>query len=311
MSTFNEKNSLKDLRRQGFLILENIQPEPDLRSLEADLILLHALKIEGAGREYLISKSFDILSADVLSIYIDLLERRSTGEPLAYILNKKEFYGRDFYVDKRVLIPRPDTEILVEKALSMIIKQSVSSNIIDIGTGSGCILISIIGELLKLGHSSLINQSIATDMSEEALRVAKINSARLLPMENAPKFLKTDLMSSEIVEEINTKLPLVILANLPYIDELDPETCELVRHFEPKKALFSDNEGLEHIFMLLDQVSKLSNFLEFKNNNISLYLEIGYKQANRVQFEANKIGFRSVIVHADLGGRDRIIECII
>ncbi len=303
--------SLKDLRRQGFLKLENIQAQPDLRSLEADLILLHALKIEGAGREYLISKSLDIVSSDVVSIYLDLLERRSTGEPLAYILNKKEFYGRDFYVDKRVLIPRPETEILVEKALSQIVKENVPINLIDIGTGSGCILISIICELIKLGHSALVDQSISTDMSEEALRLAKINSARLIPMENAPKFLKSDLLSSEVVGNINNKCPLVIIANLPYIDQLDPETCDLVRNFEPNEALFSENEGLQHIFKLLAQVSDLSNSLEFKNNNISLYLEIGYKQANRVQFEANKIGFRSVIVHTDLGGRDRIIECII
>lgn len=305
------ENSLKDLRRQGFIKLENIQAQPDLRSLEADLILLHALKIEGAGREYLISKSLDVVSVDVISIYFDLLERRSTGEPLAYILNKKEFYGRDFYVDKRVLIPRPDTEILVEKALTKIVKQNVPTNIVDIGTGSGCILVSMISELIERGHSTLLNQSIATDMSEEALRLAKINSARLLPLDHAPKFLKSDLLSSEVVGRIDNKCPLVILANLPYIDELDPETCDQVRHFEPNEALFSRNEGLEHIFKLLAQVSDLSNFLEFKENKISLFLEIGYKQANRVEFEANKIGFRSVIVHVDLSGKDRIIECII
>jgi len=303
--------SIRDLRRQGFLALENIQSDANLRSLEADLLLLHALKIEGAGREYLISNSLEVISTNICAIYENLLKRRCSGEPLSYIQNRREFFGREFYVDKRVLIPRSETERLVELALSKVIEFNVPTNILDIGTGSSCIVVSILSELIERGRSSLINRSIATDLSDDALKVAKINSSRILPLEYQPYFFKADLLSDEVVKELSSDVPLVILANLPYIDVLDPETCHNVRAFEPSRALFSENDGLNHIFQLLTQVSELYNSLKYKENNIVLYLEVGYKQGNKVQFEANKTGFKSAIIHADLSGKDRIVECII
>ena len=302
---------IKDLRRQGFIKLENIQPDANLRSLEADLLLLHALNLEGAGREYLISNSLELVSINIHAIFDGLLKRRCLGEPISYILNRREFFGRDFYVDKRVLIPRSETESLVEIALSRITELNVPTNIIDIGTGSSCIIVSVLSELIEKGHSSLINRSFATDLSDDALKVAKINSSRLLPMEHQPRFFKADLLSTEVLKELSSDDPLVILANLPYIDVLDPETSSFVRDFEPSTALFSANEGRYHISQLLNQVSELSNTLKYKENKILLYLEVGYKQGNKVQFEANKIGFKSAIVHADLSGKDRIVECII
>ncbi len=301
--------TIKELRRKGFFALKEVQSNDDIRSLEADLILLSALKIEGAGREYLFSNSLESVSADVSVIFLDLLARRSVGEPLAYILNRKEFFGRDFYVDHRVLIPRPETETLVEKALAFIIEQNQKINLIDIGTGSGCIMTSLLGELVNRNLSSLVNIKVASDLSEDALRVAKINTSRLLPMDQIPRFIKADLFSNELVTEVNSEHPLIILANLPYIEVEDQEICKFVRQFEPNRALFSEEGGLQHVFRLLAQVASTHKTLEFKDKSIKLYLEIGYKQANRVQFEASKNGFKSVILHSDLAGKDRIIEC--
>jgi len=114
------------------------------------------------------------------------------------------------------------------------------------------------------------------------------------------------LLPNEIVADLSPDYPLLILANLPYIDQVDPDTCDYVRQYEPQSALFSEDEGLGLIFTLLAQVFKS---LEFKNNQIVVMLEIGHKQANRIEFEAKKIGIKSVIIHPDLSGKDRIVEC--
>ncbi len=302
--------SLKEVRRQGLKELESLDFDPNMKSLEVDLLLLHALKIEGAGREYLISQSEQIISENTLEIFLDLVTRRKTLEPIAYLINQKEFLGREFYVDKRVLIPRPETEELVHLVLKRISEKKEVCRLIDIGTGSGCIPISILAELASKGVGSLVSNSFATDISEDAIKVAKINACRLLPMQLIPKFVKTDLLGGELIEQLECDLRIYITANLPYIAHEDIEVDQSVKKFEPSLALFSEEEGLSHIYKLLNQVYNLIKTLKLPENYLSLFLEIGHTQGNRVVSEAIKTGFKSVILHSDFSEKDRIVECI-
>lgn len=302
--------SIKEARRQGLIELESLDFDLNLKSLEVDLLLLHALKIEGAGREYLISQSEQIISENTLEIFLDLVARRKTLEPIAYLINQKEFLGREFYVDRRVLIPRPETEELVQLVVKRIVEKNEICRLIDIGTGSGCIPISILAELPSKSVESLIENSFVTDISEDAIKVAKINACRLLPMQFIPKFIKADLLGEELIGLLERETSIFITANLPYIAENDSEVDQSVRKFEPSVALFSEDEGLRHIFKLLSQVCNLINVLKLPENSLSLFLEIGHTQGNRVVSEAIKMGFKSVILHSDLSEKDRFVECI-
>lgn len=303
-------NSIKEVRRQGLIELGSLDIDPNIKSLEIDLLLLHALKMEGAGRAYLISQSEQIISENTLEIFLDLIARRKTLEPIAYLINQKEFLGREFYVDKRVLIPRPETEELVQLVIRRILEYKRTCTLVDVGTGSGCIPISILAELVSKSTESLVNNSLATDVSEDAIKVAKINACRLLSMQVIPKFIKADLLSNELIGLLKRETPIFITANLPYIAENDSEICPSVRKYEPGLALFSEEEGLNHIFKLLCQAYNLINILELPKNYLSLFLEIGHTQGNRVVSEAIKMGFKSVILHSDLSQKDRFVECI-
>ncbi len=201
--------------------------------LDAEVMLMEAL---GVDKAHLILHADDELPADVVKTTTSWLERRARHEPLAYILGYKEFYGWRFMVDPEVLIPRPETEALVEEALRL---AKPGARVVDVGTGSGAI-----GITMKLERPDL--DVTLTDVSEKALEVARKNMGK---WQISMQIRKCDLLFC-----METQFDL-ILANLPYVDkgwgieQSSPETG-----FEPKLALFAEDGGLGLIYKLLTQI---------------------------------------------------------
>lgn len=236
----------------------------DTARLDADLLLSAVLY---KPREYLLAHSDQKLSKTELNQANKWLNRRIKREPVAYILGHKEFYGRDFMVSPSVLIPRPESEAIIEMLVDIRPK-----TIIDIGTGSGCLAIS---SKLEISDSKVI----ATDISEDALQIARQNASSL----NAEiTFVISDLLSG--IKEIKSDKPVAIAANLPYVDnswEVSPET-----EFEPSQALFADDDGLKLIKKLLLQSQKKLR----KGDHI--ILEADKRQHEQMTEYAEKHGFK-------------------
>ena len=235
------------------------------------------------------------------------------GEPLAYILGQKEFYGFNFNVNKHVLIPRPETELLVELAVKGIknIKtkdQKSKTIIIDIGTGSGNIIISLAKELKKSKLRITNYELLATDISAKALAVARQN-AKLYKIANKIKFLHGDLLKP-ILQATNYKsraTRMIILANLPYLsDSIYKAAAFDVKKYEPKSALLSPKEGLAHYGKLFEQIKLL---IKSCKPQVICFFEISPEQKNRVirllksYFPQVKIAF-----YRDLAKKWRICE---
>lgn len=206
----------------------------DSYQLDAQLLLSAVLY---KPREYLLAHGDKQLSDKELLQANKWLQRRLQREPIAYILGHKEFYGRDFMVSPNVLIPRPESESIID-----MLKELRPDTIVDIGTGSGCLAISA-----KLEVPS--SRIIATDISEEALQLARQNASSL---NTEITFVISDLLSG--IKSITSDNSIALVANLPYVDtswDVSPET-----KFEPSQALFADDDGLKLIKKLLVQASK-------------------------------------------------------
>ncbi len=232
--------------------------------LDAELLLAASLY---KSREYLLAHSEQTLSNAELTQVNKWLQRRLDREPIAYILGHKEFYGRDFMVSPNVLIPRPESETIIE-----ILKGLQPETIIDIGTGSGCLAISA---KLEITDSKVIS----TDISEDALQIARQNASSL----NAEiTFAISDLLSG--VKKIKSDKPIALVANLPYVDKswnVSPETT-----FEPSMALFADDDGLKMIKKLILQAAK-----KLRPND-NLLLEADTRQHQAITKYAKKHGFK-------------------
>lgn len=210
----------------------------EIDSLDAELIAVHALDFKDRTEVVLNeNKDYDTSKLDVM------LARRKTGLPLAYILKKKEFYGRDFYVDQNVLIPRAETERIVMAVLDIVATEKMlEPTIIDIGTGSGCIPITL---KLELNQRNLGSRIFGTDISKNALEVAKLNAERLMA---GVTFYESDLLAQ--VEG----LPDIMTANLPYVD-VNWDFLSPSLKYEPALALYAGDGGLKLIKQLFDQIS--------------------------------------------------------
>ncbi|MBI5415091.1 peptide chain release factor N(5)-glutamine methyltransferase [Candidatus Peregrinibacteria bacterium] len=210
--------------------LKKYLQKDDTPNLDAEVLLADILSV---SRTYLFAHGNTSLSQKNLKKYSVLLKKRTFGTPISHLLHRKEFFGLEFYVDEHVLTPRPETEILVEKALE-ILKNFEKSTILDIGTGSGCIAISL-RKYLPACH-----QMYAIDISEKALKIARKN-ARLLHASYII-FKKSNLLKNIRLPK-NTPCPVLVLANLPYIPKRDILPVE-VKKYDPKIALLSGNDGL-------------------------------------------------------------------
>ena len=242
-------------------------------SLDCELLLSSSLNI---SRELLFMNHTEKINDEQLKEFYNILDRRKKKEPIAYILNKKEFWNNSFYVNKNVLIPRPDTEILIEQILKNYSKNDTIS-VLDIGTGSGCIVLS----LLKLFKNF---RGVAIDVSKNALNVAKYN-AKMHLLDNRVKFYK-----SSVDNFFKGKYDLIV-SNPPYINSKSLKHLdEGIFKYEPVVALEGGVEGLSLIKKVITGSSKL-----LKKSG-KLILEIGYDQKYKVKkllenekFYVNKI----------------------
>jgi release factor glutamine methyltransferase len=216
-----------------------------------------------------------------------LVMRRLKGEPIAYIRGEQEFWSLTFEVSPSVLIPRPETELLVERVLALCSAQSTAS-IADLGTGSGAVALAIASERREA-------HVIATDLSQEALDVARRNAARL-------QLSNVEFRRGNWFEPLRSEYFDVIVSNPPYIAETDPDLASEVRRHEPALALFSGPTGLDAIATL---VRGASTRLQHDG---WLVLEHGWKQAGAVRDLLVRQGYTHVRSHPDLAGHERVTE---
>ncbi len=244
-------------------------------ALDLELIIAHEI---GKTREFVLAHPEHNLTKNQKLKTKNLLARRRRGEPLAYILGRKEFFGLDFKVNRHTLIPRPETELLVELAIKELqTKNYKPKTIIDVGTGSGNIITSLAH---NIKHGTWNNMRFfGIDISNKALLVAKHN-ARKHKVDKNITFLKSDLLKNKKLSNNSTIQQcsnLIILANLPYLSkEIYNSTPRDVKNFEPKSALFSSQSGLGHYTKLLKQIKKIkSKCFMF---HVSCFMEISPEQ---------------------------------
>lgn len=251
--------------------------------LDIELLLSKAMN---KPKEYFYEYPEKNLSAKQLSTFNKLFARRLKNEPIAYILGHKEFYGLNFKVNKNILIPRPDTETLVDEVINY---AKNSNNIIDVGTGSGCIIISL--------AKNIKNASFyATEISAEALLVAKQNAKLNRAKIN---FLKGNLLQP-IANSRFSISNVIIVANLPYLTSKELENSTL--KYEPRLALDGGQNGLKYFYELFDQIKKYSLQPE------AIFLEIGFNQAAKIKQMAKKVllQYKFKIIK-DLCGFNRVL----
>ncbi|MBT6208324.1 MAG: peptide chain release factor N(5)-glutamine methyltransferase [Francisellaceae bacterium] len=251
--------------------------------LDAELLLSHAL---GENRIYLKTHNKNTVVSDDLKYFNQLIERRATGYPIAYIFNRKSFWDFELYVDESVLIPRPETELLVEKALELIPK-TIESNILELGVGSGAVSIAIAKE-------RPLARVIATDLSILALNVAR-NNAIELGVENI--FFCNASWFQCLKSEFD-----FIISNPPYLHSDDPHFVTDSLEFEPRLALDAGVSGLSCYEQIINEATKF-----LKPRGVIL-LEHGCEQANALETILQTSGFVGVNTSKDLSGHDRVIS---
>ncbi|MBB6247142.1 peptide chain release factor N(5)-glutamine methyltransferase [Rhodanobacter sp. A1T4] len=250
--------------------------------IDAEVLLLHAL---GKSRSWFIAHADDELDIDVQTAYMTLVDRRVQGEPVAYITGRRGFWSLDLEVTPDTLIPRPETELLVELALERL-PRGTAAQVADLGTGSGAIALAI--------ASARPQASItATDASAAALAVA-IGNARRLRINNVD-FLQGDWLTPLIFQRFA-----LIVSNPPYIEANDPHLAHGDLRFEPASALVSGRDGLKDIRCII------SDAREHLQPGGWLLFEHGWHQGEAVRKLLNAAGYIKVFTAQDLEQRDRV-----
>ena len=273
-------NLLEIMRQDSNRLMDALGLDADEARIEVQCLLQAVLNV---SRAYLMTWPERALDADESSRYSGFIERRLKGEPVAYLLGEREFFGHAFRVTPATLIPRPDTELLVELALQRTDEMGMSL-VLDMGTGSGAIAISI-------AYARPGLEVVALDASEEALDVAAEN-ARALNLRNL-RFLKSDWFSDVGGERFD-----LIVSNPPYIEEGNRHLQGL--RFEPRSALVSGADGLDDIRRIVAGARK------HLNSGGWLMLEHGYDQAECVRDLLRQSGFAEVSSARDLSGVERV-----
>ena len=249
--------------------------------LDAQLLLLHALGRPHTDRAWLLAHDTDALAEAERVAFLELCERRAGQEPLAYIVGQKEFFGLELAVDKRVLVPRPETETIVEWALELIGNDSPLPRVIDLGTGSGAIALAI-----KQARPQTLVEAV--DCSVDALAVARENSRRLS--------LDVVFSQGSWLAASEQRYDLVV-ANPPYVAEADPHLAAL-KH-EPLRALAAGRDGLDDIRAIIGQAPA------HLRPGGWLLLEHGWDQALAVRGLLAAAGLKDVATRRDLAGIER------
>ena len=273
------QQSIAEIINQGQQLLAAFS---DSAKLDCKILLAFTLNKETS---YLLTWPEKKLTAQEFQTFMVLFERRLQGEPIAYIIEEGEFWSLPFYVSPATLIPRPDTELLVEHILARHLETDLSC--LDLGTGTGAIALSLASEQRSWKVSAI-------DFSDDAILLAKKNAIRLqLPQ---VKIYQSDWFSNvKPSEKFN-----VIVSNPPYIDETDHHLGEGDVRFEPLSALVASDNGFSDI----KRIAKYAqNYLE---NNGALYLEHGFEQASGVRDILNVLGYQSIETIKDYAGNDRV-----
>jgi release factor glutamine methyltransferase len=254
---------------------------------EAGSLLVH---VSGKNRTFLLSHAEALLTAEEVEQYRQAVERRAAGEPLQYITGTQDFYGLEFMVTRDVLIPRPETELLVESALNLIGGQTVAPEICDVGTGSGCIAITLVHELSQA-------RAMAVDISEPALRIAQRNAERHGVHE------RITFRRSDCFEALPANIVFDLIAsNPPYVSAKALAGLQReVRDHEPAVALSPGLDGLSVIRRLL------SDAPAFLKPQGYLVLEIGFDQGEAVRQLVAEQTWNLLDMRADLQGIPRIV----
>lgn len=283
------KNTIEKLLKDGLNIIE--EREYNNPFLDVQLILSHLLKKD---KIYLHMHKDEEVDSNVSEKYYEMVERRNLGYPLQYMINSQEFMGLDFFVQEGVLVPRPDTEILVEKLINMVNQTAFKDKkikILDIGTGSGAIALSLAYYL----KNSVVT---AIDISDIAIETATLNVKRL-------NLSNVSIIKADVFEDMNIgdeKYDIVV-SNPPYIEKSTIEELQIeVSKYEPKIALDGGIDGLDFYRQIINV------FKEIHGKNSILAVEIGYNQKKTVTeiFENAKL-FNKIETYKDLSGNDRVV----
>ena len=252
--------------------------------LDCELLMSKVLKKD---RNYILLNLDKNLKKKNFNNFQSLIKERSRGKPTAYLIEKKEFWDYEFKIKEGVLIPRPDTELIVEQVLNLTQNKS-KLRILDIGTGSGCIILSILKERKNY-------KGIGIDISKKCIDLCKINTSKL-NLTNRVKFFKSD------IDNFTDAKYDLILSNPPYINKIDFKCLEKgIIDFESKSSLYGGIDGLSEIRKIIDKSSELIKI------NGKLILEIAFDQKYKVKKLLNNRGFYINGVFKDLGKKDRCI----
>ena len=274
--------NIKNILGEGKSILQKNK----ISNPQLDCEILLSSSIE-RNKEYIILNPKENLNPEQLEKFKGLIERRKKSEPVAHLINKKEFWKDEFFVNKDVLIPRPDTELIIEQVLK-IYSKSVQIQVLDIGTGSGCILLSIIKERPNFYGTGI-------DISKKSINVSKFN-AKQLNLLNRVKFFHSS------VDNFNIGKYDLIVSNPPYIELFNLKYLEKdVINFEPKLALSGGFDGFVKIRKFINNAKTL-----IKKNG-KFILEIGFNQKNKVKKILKEEGFYVNKAIRDYGNNDRCI----
>lgn len=276
-------NTIQAVLAQASTQLKTHLSEPESAPYEANLLLMSLLSV---NRAWLIAHQGDALPANTYTAFEALIKRRLDGEPIAYILGEREFFGLRLKVTPDTLIPRPDTETLVEAALATIPADSSPSRILDLGTGTGAIALAIAS---KRPYA----QIIAVDASAGALKVAQENALNL-------QIPNVTLILSNWFAALAGKTFDVIISNPPYIETNDAHLSQGDVRFEPLTALVSGADGLDDIRHIISQAT------QHLNPQGWLVFEHGYNQAHAVAILLAQASFHHIQTIKDLGGNDRV-----
>jgi len=253
-------------------------------NLDAKIIFKHILSVD--NEQFELCKKNEI-SSKITKSYFELIDRRIKREPIAYITNKQSFWNDEFKVTKDTLIPRPETELILENVLSYFPDKKIDLNIADLGTGSGCIIISLLQEYINAS-------GIGIDISKEAIKIANENK-KLLKNHERLKLLDEDYA------EYNLNGFDIIVSNPPYISQDSLDIQKDVYDYEPHLALFSKNNGIEAYNKII------SNLASRIDKNFFLFLEIGLGQASEVTKLLKNNGFTEILTKVDLANIPRCV----
>ncbi len=252
--------------------------------LDSEILLCSSIQRD---KKYIILNPKKNLNTNELEIFYRLINRRLKGEPIAYLTNKKEFWNDNFFVNKDVLIPRPDTELIIEQVLKIYLKKS-QVQVLDIGTGCGCILLSILRERPNFYGTGI-------DVSKESINISKFNAKQLNLIDRVKFFHSSvDNFIFGKYDLIVSNPPYIKLSNLKYLDK------DIV-NFEPKLALNGGYDGFSEIRKVINR----ANILIKKKGKF--ILEIGFNQKKKVKNLLEKNGYYINKVIKDYGNNDRCI----